>query len=440
MNFSEKNKKVYISLSGDILHHGHINLIDKAKKYGELTIGLLTDKAVLEKKRLPMLTWEQRKKVLSNIDGVKNVIKQDEWNCSKNLLRVKPDFFVHGDDWRNKNSYDYDLRIKLVKIFKKINCKLIEIPHTKDVSSSLLYDKLRYSGVDKNLRKNFLRRIVQNKKICRFIEAHSPLSALIAEKAIYKENNGSISEFDGFWSSSLTDSTLRGRPDIEVLDLSKRLTNINEILEVTTKPLIMDADTGGKPEHFEINIKSIERLGISAVIIEDKKGLKKNSLIKNSSQSQDTIKDFCKKIEIGKNSCSSKDLMIIARVESFILNKGLNDAIKRSIAYVKAGADGIMIHSKKESPKEILDFSRKFKSKFPEIPLVAVPTSYNKAKEEILQKAGINIVIYANHLLRACYPAMEEVTKLILKNKRTYELEKKLLSIKDILKLIPGTI
>ena len=440
MDSSKKIKKVYIALSGDILHHGHINLINKAKKYGELTIGLLTDKAVLEKKRLPMLTWEQRKKVLSNIDGVSHIIKQEEWNYSKNLLKIKPDIFVHGDDWKDKNSYDYDLRIKVIKILKRINCKLVEIPHTKDVSSSLLYDKLRYSGVDKNLRKNFLRRIVQNKKICRFIEAHSPLSALIAEKAIHKENNGSISEFDGFWSSSLTDSTLRGRPDIEVLDLSKRLSNINEILEVTTKPLIMDADTGGKPEHFEINIKSIERLGISAVIIEDKKGLKKNSLIKNSSQSQDTINDFCKKIEIGKNSCSSKDFMIIARVESFILGKSLSDAIKRSVAYVKAGADGIMIHSKKDSPKEILDFSKEFKSKFPDIPLVAVPTSYNKVKEEILQKEGVNIVIYANHLLRACHPAMVEVTKQILKNKRTYELEKKLLSIKDILKLIPGTI
>ena len=439
-SYKKRKKKVYIALSGDILHHGHINLINKAKKYGDLTIGLLTDKAVMEKKRLPMLNWEQRKKVLENIEGVKNVIKQDEWNYTNNLQKIKPDFFVHGDDWKAKNSYDYDLRIKVLNILKKIKYKLVEVPYTKDVSSSLLYDKLRYSGVDKNLRKNFLRRIIQNKKICRFIEAHSPLSALIAEKAVYKESNGIISEFDGFWSSSLTDSTLRGRPDIEVLDLSKRLSNINEILEVTTKPLIMDADTGGKPEHFEINIKSIERLGISAAIIEDKKGLKKNSLIKNSKQSQENIRNFCKKIEIGKRSCSSKEFMIIARVESFILNKGLEDAFKRSSAYINAGADGIMIHSKKETAKEILDFTKKFKSKFPDIPLVAVPTSYNKIKEDILQKEGVNIVIYANHLLRACYPAMIDATRQILKNKKTYELEKKLLTIKDILKLIPGTI
>ena len=433
-------KKVYIALSVDFLHHGHINLINNAKKYGTVILGLLTDKAISSYKELPYLNYNQRLQIVKNLSGIDKVVSQNEWDYSKNILKIKPNFFVHGDDWKNKNSYDHDLRIKVINILKKINCKLIEIPHTKDVSSSLLYDKLRYSGIDKNLRKNFLRRIIQNKKICRFIEAHSPMSALIAEKAYYNEKNGSKSEFDGFWSSSLTDSTLRGRPDIEVLDLSKRLSNINEILEVTTKPLIMDADSGGKPEHFEINIKSIERLGISAVIIEDKKGLKKNSLIQNSKQSQDTIYDFCKKIEIGKNSCSSKDLMIISRVESFILNKGLDDALKRSLAYVNAGADGVMIHSRKNSPKEIIDFARKFKNKCPDIPLVVVPTSYNKTKEEILQKEGVNIVIYANHLLRACYPAMLEVTKEILKNKRTYEIEKKLLSIKDILKLIPGTI
>tara|TARA_B110001452_G_scaffold256783_1_gene250438 strand:+ start:110 stop:1429 length:1320 start_codon:yes stop_codon:yes gene_type:complete len=436
----KRKKKVYLGLSVDVLHHGHINIIKKANLYGDLTIGLLTDEAIAEKKRLPMLTWQQRFEILKNINGVSRIIAQKEWDYSSTLLKEKPDFLIHGDDWKNINSIDYLMRRNVLKTLEIINCKLIEIPHTKDVSSSVLYEKINFLTNQKPSRANLLRRILDAKKFCRIIEAHSPLSALIAEKIKYKEKNGKINEFDGFWSSSLTDSTLKGKPDIEVLELNQRLNNINEILDVTSKPLIMDGDTGGKPEHFEINIKSIERLGISAVIIEDKKGLKKNSLFGNKvKQEQEDISVFSKKIKIGKNSSKSKDLMLIARVESFILNKDIKDAFKRSQAYIDAGADGIMIHSKDKDPKQILEFAKKFKNRYPEMPLVAVPTSYNKIREKDLKNEGFNIVIYANHLLRAAYPAMYNTAELILKNKRSYEAEKNLLSIKEILKLIPGT-
>ena len=435
-----KNKVVYIALSADILHHGHINIINEAKKLGNLTIGLLTDKAIVEKKRLPLLNWKQRYQIIKNINGVKNIVPQFEWDYSKNLLKIKPDFFVHGDDWKSKNSYDYKLRDRVLKILKKINCKLIEIPHTKNISSSILYNRFKSLNINPGTRTNILRRLLENKKFCRIIETHSPLSALIAENINYLDKNGQLREFDGFWSSSLTDSTLKGKPDIEVLELNQRLNSVNEILDVTTKPLIIDADTGGKPEHFEINIKSIERMGISAVIIEDKKGLKKNSLLENKiKQEQEKINVFCNKIKIGKKACKNNDLMLIARIESLILNKGLGDAFKRAKAYVAAGADGIMIHSKSKSPKEIFIFSKMFKKQFPEIPLVAVPTTYNKTRENDLMKAGINIVIYANHLLRASYPAMLNTAKIILKQKRSFEAEKDLLSIKKILELIPGT-
>lgn len=436
-----KKKIVYLGLSADVLHHGHINIIQKAKKYGELTVGLLTDKAIIEKKKIPVLTWEQRCKILININGVSKVIPQHEWDYSTNIKKLRPNFFIHGDDWKSTKSYDFSLRKKIIKTLKKVNCKMIEIPHTKNISSSLIFDKMKFANKDISYRTNVLKRIIESKKICRIIETHSPLSALIAEKINYREKDGQIVEFDGFWSSSLTDSTLKGKPDIEVLELNQRLNNINDILDVTTKPIIMDADTGGKLEHFEINIKSIERMGVSAVIIEDKKGLKKNSLLGTKiKQEQENIKVFSNKIKIGKKSCTSKNLMLIARIESFILNKGLNDAMKRAVSYVKAGADGIMIHSKNKSPKEIIDFAKKFRKKFPNIPLVAVPTSYNKTKEAVLAKAGINIIIYANHLLRASYPAMSSTALNILKNKRSYEAEKKLLSINKILELIPGTI
>ena len=436
-----KKRLVYLGISADILHHGHINIINKAKEMGDLVIGLLTDKAISEKKRVPMLNWSQRHQIISSISGVSKVIKQDQWDYTSNLIKLKPDFFVHGDDWKHKDSYDYLSRKKVIKILRKINCKLIEIPHTKNVSSSIIYNNIKFLNADPSSRANMLKRIIDTKNFCRIIETHSPLAALIAENAFYKEKNGELSEFDGFWSSSLTDSTLKGKPDIEVLELNQRINNISEILDVTTKPLIMDADTGGKPEHFQINIKSIERMGVSAVIIEDKKGLKKNSLLGTKiKQEQENIKIFLNKIKLGKRSCSTDRLMLIARIESFILKKGLSDALKRADSYINSGADGIMIHSREKTPNEILRFADKFKRKYPNIPLVAVPSSYSKTKESILLNSGVNIIIYANHLLRASHPAMTNTAIEILKNKRSYEAEKKLLSIDKILKLIPGTI
>ena len=432
-----KNKIVYIALSIDILHHGHINLINHAKKYGTVIAGLLTDKAIANQKRIPLLNFTQRKKILENINGISKIIEQKEWDYSKNILKLKPNYMVHGDDWKFGN--DKELRSRTIKSLKKVGAKLIEIPHTKDISSSAIQDRIYQEGIVPSNRQSLLKRLIKVKKLSRFLEAHSPLSSIIAEKTFYINSIGKKIEFDGFWSSSLTDSTLKGKPDIEVLDINQRLANINDIFDVTTKPLIMDIDTGGKIEHLEINLKTIDRLGISAVIMEDKKGLKKNSLFGNKvKQEQENIKEFSKKISACKK-ISSNNLMIIARIESFILGKTFSDAFKRAEKYVEAGADGIMIHSKDKSPKKILKFAEKFKKKFSEIPLIAVPSSYNSIKEYQLENAGFNIVIYANHMLRASYPAMQNVALEILKNGRSFESDKSLLSIKNILELIPGT-
>ncbi len=432
-----KNKIVYIALSVDVLHHGHINLINHAKKYGKVTAGLLTDKAISAKKKIPLLNFSQRKKILENINGISKVIPQNEWEYSKNILKLKPDFMIHGDDW--KIGDDKKLRADTILALKKIGGKLIEIPYTKNISSHALKEMMNSDLTIPSNRQAMLKRLLQAKKISKFIEAHSPLSAIIADQIFYKNKNGKKIEFDGFWSSSLTDSTLKGKPDIEVLDINQRLSNINDIFDVTTKPLIIDIDTGGKIEHLEINLKTIERSGASAVIMEDKKGLKKNSLFGNTvKQEQDKVGEFSKKILAGKKATNNK-LMIIARIESLILGKPLNDALLRAEKYVDVGADGIMIHSKEKDPKEIFNFAKKFKKRFSEVPLVAVPSSYNSVTEKQLENAGFNIVIYANHMLRASYPAMRKVAIEILKNGRTYESEKSIMSIKDILELIPGT-
>jgi len=430
-------KKVYIGLSLDIIHHGHINLINKAKTYGYVIVGLLSDKAIATHKKLPLLNYSQRKKILNSLSGVDKIVEQKEWCYSSNILRYKPDIMLHGDDWKVDENGRM-LRKKAINALKKIGSKLIEIPHTKGVSSTSLKKQFHEEAQLPIKSGEYLKRLIRSKDITRIIETHSPLSALIAENIFYSEKNSQKREFDGFWSSSLTDSTLKGKPDIEVLDLNQRLLNINDIFNVTKKPLIMDVDTGGKLEHFSINCKIIERNSISAIIMEDKTGLKKNSLFGTEvKQKQESIKNFSDKIKVGKKLTNS--LMIISRIESLILGKTVKDALIRAEHYLAAGSDGIMIHSKSNEPSEIFEFSRKFKKLFPNVPLVSVPSSYNQVLETQLIDEGFNVVIYANHMLRASYPAMEKVAYEILKYRRSYESDQNLLSIKKILNLIPGT-
>ena len=429
--------RVYIGMTIDILHHGHINIIEKAKEYGDVVIGLLTDSAIADYKRLPYLSWEERKKIVENISGVTEVVPQEEWDYAPNIRQYKPEFMAHGTDWLEGPLAPY--RELAIEALNEYGGKLIEIPYTEGVSSSDMYEHLRGVGTTPDIRRKSLKRLITANPITRIIEAHNPISALIAENTTV-EVDGKKKEFHGFWSSSLTDSTARGKPDIEALEINSRLTNINEIFDVTTKPMIIDADTGGKIEHFELNVRSMERLGISAAIIEDKTGLKKNSLFGTDvEQSQDSIENFCEKIKVGRAARVSNDFMIIARIESLILEKGIDDAVERAKAYVDAGVDGVMIHSRKKMPDEIFEFAKIFRDHHPSIPLVSVPSSYNSTKEEQLIDHGFDIVIYANHLMRAAFPAMQKVARTILENGRAQEAEQYLMSIKDILELIPGT-
>lgn len=428
---------VYAQMTIDILHHGHINVISRAREYGDVIVGLLTDAAIAEEEHLPYLTYEQRKQIVENIVGVQRVVPQSELDSAPNILKFRPDFVVHGTDWREGPLMPY--REKTLAALAQYGGQLIEIPYTEGVSSAALAKQLFGLGTTPDIRRRTLRRLLSAKPLSRFIETHSPISALIAENAA-AERSGKIRQFDGFWSSSLADSTARGKPDIEALEINSRLAYINEIFDVTTKPLIMDGDTGGKREHFELNVRSMERLGISSVIIEDKAGLKRNSLFGNEVvQSQEDIDSFCDKIRAGRHARVGDDFMVIARIESLILEKGMDDALQRARAYVAAGADGIMIHSRKPTPDEIFDFAARFKADWPAIPLICVPTSYSSVTEEELAEHGFNIVIYANHLLRAAYPAMQRVAREILRNGRSAEVDADLMSINEILQVIPGS-
>jgi len=426
--------QVYVELTADFLHPGHINIINEARKLGEVTVGLLTDEAVANYKRKPLLNYEQRTKILENINGVSKIIPQETHICLDNIKKLKPEFVVHGDEWGNLSW----VREKVIELLKEWGGKLVEPKFTGGVSATELIQKVEGKGTsaDKRLRK--LRDLLKLKDLVRIMEVHNGLTGLIVEKTKVKDGNG-VKEFDGMWESSLTDSVSKGKPDIAAVDVSSRVNTIEQILETTTKPMIVDVDNGGLPEHFVYTVRTMERLGVSAVILEDKRGAKRNSLFGiNVRQEQEDVEDFCDKIRAGKRAQIGKDFMVIARIESLILKKGLHDALIRANAYICAGADGIMIHSKEEDPSEILEFCKEYDKLPHKVPLVAVPSTYDSVTEEELKKAGIRIVIYANHLLRSAYPAMCAAAETILKNERGYEAREFCMPIKEILELIPN--
>lgn len=420
------------------MHPGLINIINEGAKYGDLMIGLFTDKAIATHKRLPYLTYEQRETVVKSINGVKEVVPQDDWSYVPNLVKYKPDYIIHGDDWK-EGPAKY-LRDEVYKVMESLGGEVIEIPYTKGISASGLKQTIDSLGVTPQARLASLRRLISAKPVVRILESHNGLTGLIAEHTSV-EVNGQHREFDGMWASSLTDSTSKGKPDIEAVDLTTRLHDLNDTLEVTTKPVIFDGDTGGKVEHFVFTVRTLERLGISAIIIEDKVGLKQNSLFGTDAvQTQDTIEGFCHKIQEGKNAQITNDFMIISRCESLIAGKSVDDALERCHAYVAAGADGVMIHSKNKDGMDIKEFCQRFREKDAHTPIVAVPTTYNQFTEEELAEWGINVVIYANHMLRSAYPAMVKCAESILTNSRSLEAsEKYCMPIKQILNLIPGT-
>jgi len=427
-------KKVYIALSVDIIHEGHINILRTAAKLGNVTVGLLTDEAIASYKSIPYLEYNRRKIIIENIKYVDNVIPQHTLDYVPNLNLIKPDFVVHGDDW--KTGVQKQIRSNVINALKKWSGKLIEPKYTKHISSLIIKDRISEITATPQNRVSRLKRLFRSKSIVRILESHNSLTGLIIENLRINKKNFDI-EFDGMWSSSLTDSATRGLPDNSSLAFSSRISSLNDMMDVTTKPLVFDADNGGQIEHLPFLIRSLERSGVSAIIMEDKVGLKKNSLFKNQSGTkQDKPATFAKKIKKICGSRQSKDFMVIARIESFILGKGLKDALKRAEVYSKAGADAILIHSKEKTPAEIFSFAKEFKKSKNFLPLVSVPSTYSKVYEKDLIKNGFKLVIYANQLLRAAYPAMQNAAKMILKKSRAFEIDKKIIPIKEIINLI----
>ena len=430
-------KKVYVGMSADLLHHGHLNILRVARELGEVTVGVLTDRAIASYKRLPFLGFDERRAIVENIKGVVRVVPQETLDYRPNLRALRPDYVVHGDDW--KTGPQRETRERVIEVLKEWGGELVEPEYTAGVSSTKLIQGLREIGTTPQVRMRRLRRQLAAKGMVRVMEAHNGLSALIVEHTIHRAD-GRQEEFDALWLSSLTDSTAKGRPDIELVDRTSRLQTMNEILEVTTKPVIFDGDTGGPTEHFTFLVKTLERLGVSAVIVEDKVGLKRNSLFGTEvEQLLDSVEGFAAKISAGKKAQVTEDFMIVARIESLIAGQGMEHALRRAAAYIAAGADGIMIHSRERDGREIAEFCARYARLEQRVPLVAVPTTYNHLTEEELRALGFQVVIYANHLLRSAYPAMKRTAERILAHRRSQEVDDECIAIKEIISLIPGS-
>ena len=427
-------KTVYTCFCTDVIHDGHLNIINEAKKYGSVVIGALSDKALIRYNKFPTISLEERIALYESLDGVDKVVVQNSMMYSDIIPELKPDYVVHGDNWTS--GPESAIRANVVKLLNENGGKLVEVPYTYNENVKKIDQRLKEKLSMPEYRRRRLRDLIRMCPIVKTIEAHSGLTGLIAEKTVV-EKNGKLDQFDAMWVSSLCDSTDRGKPDIELVDMSSRLRTINDIMEVTTKPIILDGDTGGLTEHFVYNVRTLERMGVSAIIIEDKTGLKKNSLFGTEVvQTQDSIENFSAKIAAGKKAQLTDDFMIIARIESLILERGMDDALTRAKAFVEAGADGIMIHSRRKEPDEIFEFCDKFREFDKTTPIVVVPTSFNTVTEEELSAHGVNIVIYANQLMRAAFPAMKKTAELILSSHRALEADEMLMPFKEIITLI----
>lgn len=427
-------KKVYTCFCTDVIHKGHLNILEKANAYGDVYVGVLSDAAMVRYNRFPTISLEKRMEIVKETGLVKEVMIQEDIMYDQIMEELRPDYVVHGDNWAK--GPEAVIRKNVIDNLEKFGGELIEVPYTYNENVRRIDEQMKEKLVMPEFRRKRLRQLITMSPIVKTLEVHSGLTGLIAEKTVV-ESNGKLDQFDAMWISSLCDSTAKGKPDIELVDMSSRIRTIDDVMDVTTKPIILDGDTGGLVEHFVYNVRTLERMGVSAVIIEDKTGLKKNSLFGTEvEQTQDSIENFCEKIRAGKRALRTEEFMIIARIESLILERGMEDALNRARAYVAAGADGIMIHSRKKSPDEILEFCHLFRQEDAKTPIVVVPTSFNSITEEELSAAGVNIVIYANQLTRSAFPAMQSTAVEILKNHRALEVDSRLMPFKDIIRLI----
>ncbi len=427
-------KKVYTCFCTDIIHEGHLNILRKAKQYGEVTVGILSDAAMIRFNRFPTVAFETRVQMVKDLPEVTNVVVQEDVMYDAIIEKLRPDYVIHGDNWLSGPTRA--IRNNVESLLKKYGGQIIDVPYTYSEQIKRMDLKIKEKLSMPEYRRKRLRQLIEMRGTVKAIEVHNGLTGLIAEKTVV-EYNGELDQFDAMWISSLCDSTAKGKPDIELVDMTSRFRTIDDVTEVTTKPIIFDGDTGGLTEHFVYTVRSLEKMGVSAVIIEDKCGLKKNSLFGTEvAQTQDTIENFCAKIAAGKKSQLTDEFMIIARIESLILEQGMDDALMRAAAYVKAGADGIMIHSRKKSPDEILEFCDKFRKSDKVTPIVVVPTSFNEITEQELAAHGVNIVIYANQLTRSAFPAMQKTAEDLLKYHRAKEVDSRLMPIKNIITLI----
>jgi phosphoenolpyruvate phosphomutase len=429
-------KTVFVVMSAEIFHPGHLNIIKVARDLGEVTVGLATDRFNARYKRLTLMSYEDRKAIVENINGVKNVIAQDTLDLAPILRELRPDYFVHGDDW--KFGPLKAVRQQVLEVMQEWGGVLVEPPYTEGISSTKLNAAWRSIGATPETRIRHFRRMLEFQPVVRLLEVHNSLSGIIIERTLV-EGNERDKEFDGMWYSDLTDSLAKGKPNSSFVDLTSRINTIHGILESTTKPLIVEAGNGGITEHFVSTVKTLERLGVSAVVIADKVGYEGAVFSLNGNEPvQEDVNDFARKIASGKKTQVNKDFSIITQINSLVMHEDVENALRRARVYIEAGVDALMIHSNVETLTDFFEFCRSYRNLEDKVPLLAAIPARSSLDEDQLISAGVQFIVYPDQLLRAAYTSMLNAAKTLLIQARASDVDELYAPISEICDFVPG--
>ncbi len=406
------DKTVYVGMSADLVHPGHINLLREAASLGRVTVGLLTDRAISSYKRMPFLTFEQRRAVIEHIAFVTAVVPQDTLDYTDNLRLLRPDFVVHGDDWRN--GVQAQTRRRVLDVLREWGGTLVEPPYTEGISSTALRMAAMDIGFAPGVRQRRLRRMLDCKPLVRVMQAHDGLSAHIVDR-LEETTQGAPREYDAIWVDSLAGAPIRGKPDPLPFDLSSRLVTLHEILDATTKPLICNAGGAGHAAGVTAAVRTLERIGVSAIVIDtevtDRRAV---PAMAASAPPQDDMAAFIREIAAARDARVTPDFMIIARINDRTRDCGADRMMARAAAGVDAGADAVMCDSDPVNPDGIFDLCRRYRRLMNGHPLLVGLSGTEGLQEHDLASAGASMVVYTDTLLRAAREAMISAASQVL--------------------------
>jgi len=400
-------KTVYVGMVGDMLHVGHINILKTAARLGRVTVGVLTDRAVVGYKRLPLLAFEDRVRVVESIADVAAVVPQKTLSYVENLRALRPDYVVHGDDWRYGDQVSR-ARAEVIATLGEWGGELVEVAYTKGISSTAIHRSGAADALFSGTRQGRLRRLLAAKPTLRIVEAHSGLSAKIAAEV---RGPDGATGFDAVWQSGLTDAIHRGKSDGGAVDRGRRLQAVEEILDAGPLPLIYDGRAAGRPETVFDLTRALDKAGVSALCLGDRSDPDRTGPEMSPAET-------VAQIEAVRAACPTGAVMAISRIVVAAPGNGgsgaLDRALDRALALLEAGSDAVMFDSAADTAEPILDIAARLRRQRRDVPLFAAQSDRWGAPIHRFENAGIDAVVYETHLLRATVAPMRRAATALL--------------------------